>query len=327
MSLCQFTSKRGQNCQDAVLKNSEWCHRPSHYPSKRKYKEIVQELRKEWEVRTYSPDLFVRSNVPEDGWCFFHSFGRSILEMMKDDLNKIDPVRRAAHWKNSTDPILVFFRQDRLRGYFEGQMFEDVFTKELARSLHTIAMNWILDNLQNRHETTGELIIDLLLESHEMESIDEYKEQVGNLPALDDKKMLSHSNWGSVCEQYALSKHFKVNQVVFSPSRFSKAGKQFRSHVAKVVRRGLTRYMTMSRCEGEGGTSLLDGFLRMAEAGSESTALFWETLPDMLHKQTANELRRTVFHLLFILEDKDGDDMSHYNCLFLERDLLPKKMN
>lgn len=202
-----------------------------------------------------------------------------------------------------------------------------MFRKEMARALQTLGSEWILRNLNTKHEQTGELVQDLLLSSHELDSVDEYKEEIKNLPSIDDKNVLSQSNWGSVCEQYALAKHFKVNVMILSPVTFSLQGKVFRSRIAKVVRRNVTRLSPMSHCIPDGHTSELGNFLQMAEDSDDSMAvsLFWETLPDSLKAKTQNELMRTAYLVWFSDIDEDGDDVSHYNYLVLNPELLPKK--
>lgn len=331
-SKCQFRSKRGGVCQEKVLPYSQWCHREYHYPSKKKYKEIVQQIRENWKDKTFSPNLFVRLNVPEDGWCFYYSFGRSILKIMEDILGKIDPSERESYLQESKDPIFVFFRQDRFRHHFVEKKISDLtFTKEMASAIHTVASLWILDHLDEKHEQTGELIKDLLLESHDIDSIEEYKKGVENinnlsLISLTTDSSISYSNWGSVCEQYALAKHFKVNTIIFSPSRLSKDKKEFKPFIAKTIRKNV-RYQSISQCFGLKCSTELDNFLHMAEEGIEECQLFWHSLPESLYKQTINELQRTVFQLLFIRKDSDGDDLSHYNSLFLEPYFFSKKLN
>lgn len=327
--MCQFVSKRGVKCQDKKLAGSNWCHRKTHYPDSTTYKNVVSNLREQWKKTTFSTALFDMHIVPEDGWCFFYSFGYSILKMMRDSLAKYPPNERERVRKMSDDPIFRFFNRERFRAFFEGKISEIRFRKEMARALQTLGSEWILSHLDSKHELTGERVEDLLLASHELDSVEEYKEEILNLPAITESKVLGHSNWGSVCEQYALAKYFGVNVIVLCPVGFSKQGKTFRSRLARVVRRNVTRFSPMNHCislnsEGE---SELKSYLHMIEGdlSGDVISVFWQTLPDNLRDNILEELRRTVYLVWFSQEDEDGDDVSHYNYLLMSQDLLPKK--
>lgn len=319
---CSFVSKTGRVCNRTKLStSSSWCHIRSHYPNNETYDRIVGEIRKGWEYRTISPDLFTRMNVPEDGWCFFYSFGLSIYKMMKKMVLEADDVIET--WESS-EPIIEFFRHDIFKPFFKGEIDENTFMNHVVRKLHDLASRWILEHLDDEHDQTKESILQLLLDSHEIETLEEYKEEIQNLPQIDEEKSLSRSNWGSVCEQYALSKHFHVNTLIFSPSRFSKNRDTYRTYVAKVVRKGI-RYMMMSHSIGIKEESLINKFFTVMNDDSSDIETFWDIIPETLKEKLLEELSRTVFLLLFILQDTDGDDMSHYNVLFLDKGLLPKK--
>jgi hypothetical protein len=315
MSICQYITKTGKKCKNKTIPDSKWCHYKKHYPSSDLYTSIMSNIKNKWIDTTFNINLFNRKNVPEDGWCFFHSFGNSILNIYK---NKI----------KHTDPIFSFFNQKKFKLYFENKISKEEFDLEMAKSLHRIASNWILDNLEEKHEFTNELISDILLESHNLKSIEEYKNEIKNMYTI--KGGLNRNNWGSLCEQYALSKYFNVNIYVFSPTIMSSYKENFKTKISKTIRKNYTRYLPMNFCQSIGNMDDINNFLRMIDSDVycdrlEKCRLFWLMMDDECKKDIEETIERTVFLTLIIRVDKDGDDISHYNSLLLDNNLFIKK--
>lgn len=303
--LCNYKTKKGILCKNEKLKNSSFCYLKSHYPTNVEYKNTIDNLKKEWENDTYSIDLFTKHNVPEDGWCLYHSFGMVILNKF---LNKT----------NNTI-INSFFNNPIFSKYILNNNTNNIiFQKELRYRIYNISKKWLKDNLKNKHDQTNETIHDFILNTNNIDNINEYfSEESKN---VNIQKDLSEEYWGGICEQYALSKYFQVDLIVFFPSRYSflKNEKRYSTVISKVVRKNITRYKLSSCCFGNihSDNSDKSKILPLLKNNVYFNNILQDTKKDE-YNMFENTIENTVFLLLFILGD-NNNNISHYNYLILK---------
>lgn len=310
------------------MAGSDRCCRSTHHPSKQAFQQCIQPFRSKWIRETLSPDLFVRENAPKDGWCFFHCMGKLLFQLYLKRRLAL-PQNRSIQ-QQSPDPIIKFFAEVKELWILPENITDTscLSLKQetaIAKALQKVASTWVLDHLYDKHDVTGELLLEMLLDSHEIESLEEYQlevsemEKAGPPSEAKEEENLPEKNWGSVCEQYALAKHFGLNVWVLLPSRFSKSDTgQYQPMLARVVRKNVTRYMITSKSNGYSeDTSLLEDTIFSAIDGKDMLNLTCSGFPPEILTKVQTDRDNTIFLLLFLLEDSDGDDVSHYNSLQL----------
>jgi len=308
--ICDHVTKSGNKCKHPVLKNSTKCYLKSHHSSTGEYKRIINNLKREWINETYPVNLFSKFNVPDDGWCFFTSFGNVILHKFKKN--------------DANETIKSFFEQEDFKQYISKKDYENsVFLRLLSYKVYQIARSWLKNNINSLHSETKEPICDFIINMNDVDTIDEYFSEESKNIKLDED--LSEEFWGGVCEQYALSHYFDVDVVIFVPSRhsFSKEDKKYKIMLSKVVRKNTTRYKLSSCCYNESSRkkSVIMSFLRSLSDQDGNLSDFFQLLPSDVKKKIINDLRDTVFLLLFIIDD-DGDNLSHYNYLIFDDNII-----
>ena len=308
---CAHKMKRGA-CKNPVLKNSLFCYLKSHHSNKTAYYQAIETLKKEWISETYPIDLFTKHNAPEDGWCFYYSFGMAILNKF---INKTENIN-----------INSFFAKNDLKTYVEKKDFENKHFRELVTyKVYLIARKWLKDNINDVHDETKEAMCDFIVNMNDVDTVDEYFSEESTL--VDIKEELSEEYWGGVCEQYALSKYFKTDIIVFFPTRhsFSRKDKKFSTIISKVVRKNTTRYKLSSGCFGNTSCdkSTILSILQLASEYKNDRVEFFETLHKNLREKTTSDIDNTVFLLLFILDDNDNN-VSHYNYLLFKNNIYLK---
>lgn len=309
---CTHVSKKGIKCKHPALKNSKACYLKSHHGSKMDYKQAVDNLKRGWIEETYPIDLFSKFNVSEDGWCFYASFGMAILNRFKN--------------KTTNEKIKSFFNQSDFEPFVKSKDWDNQKFKELlAYKLFYKARSWLKNHLCDVHDETKESIHDFIINMNDVDTIDKYfSEDSDN---VDSKEELSEEHWGGVCEQYALSKYFEIDVIIFFPTRysFSREEKQYKLMISKVVRKNITRYK-LSSCCFNGTPSNKSTILSILKSASEhkiDTANFFQTLPDNLKEKIQTDLNNTIFLLLYILSDND-ENISHYNYLLFKENTYLK---
>ena len=223
-NICCFISKKGVKCQNKKIQNSKYCYLSSHYPTQKIYNETIFNIKKEWLNETYSTKLFLKTNVKNNGWCFYESFVLSLFEIYK---------------KTDNESINSFFKNIKNK-----KLDLDIYSKKLF----FISFKWLKKNLSKKHEDTKEDIKTFLINTKEIDDIDEYFDVKSVKDITDDGELLEEY-WGGVCEQYALYKIFNINIAVFIPTNFSfsRKEKKYKINIAKTVRKKSTRYK-LSNC-------------------------------------------------------------------------------
>lgn len=278
---CSHISKKMVKCQRKTILNSKFCYLKSHYSTANLYKKALVNMKENWIKETYPNELFVKTNVPEDGWCFFVSFGMSLLNIY----NK----------KTTNKKIIDFFKHFVTNKVINNKT---ILVEEIKYKLLTISRHWLFENLTTLHDVTKEPLNDFIMRTNNIETIDEYF----SLDNIENKEKLEEEKWGGICDQYSLSKYFEVNVISFLPTRysFSNTNKEYKIMLSKVVKKNITRYKLTNCC-----------FIN----NNESQIL------SILTKSNINDLpiNNTVILLLFILNDNDNDNdnISHYNYLTL----------
>jgi hypothetical protein len=336
---CQYHSKAGVRCPNHAMGSSKWCHLKRHHKNKSEYTDLVQQIQRAWLAKTISPRAFEQNlKAPRDGWCFFFSAARSLYHLFQFRLKGIPKERWATLYEETEDPILRYFLQEDLVPMWEseGKAVERIRSIKdmslIARHLQIVVSKWIVNHLSDKHYQSGESILDLLLHSHDISSVDEYLELFNE--ESKDLDELDETNWGAYCEQYALSQYFKVDLWVFTPYKFSLV--KDRPERAESVSRGQlngvdkTRLQLMSRSlhdpKKEGEAQFLEGLVHTYSKSIPDFVHVWEAASDTQKQQARDAWGRAVFCLLYLREDRDGDNISHYNALLLERYSIEARM-
>jgi len=307
--ICKHISKRGNECKYTSIGNSNYCYLKSHHPSSSEYKKVIDLLKKEWFMETCPIDIFSKFNVPDDGWCFFTSFGYSLLHKFRNN--------------TENETIKTFFNQNDFKEYISKKNWEDhTFIRLLSYKIYQASRTWLHENVNTLHTETKEPISDFIINTNDVDTLEEYfSEQSKDIKLEDD---LPEDFWGGVCEQYALSRYFNVDVIMFVPSTysFSKKDKQYKVMLSKKVIKGTTRYKISSCCYNESNhtKSMVSSFLGLLSSQEDNITEFFQLLPVEVKNKTQSDLNNTVFMLLFILDD-DGDNISHYNYLLFKDDI------
>ena len=271
--------KNGDLCNNKVLNKSKYCYNKLHHPNEKEYKKAIEHMKIDWINETYSIDKFKKHNVPTNGWCLFNSIAMSLVLMYDKTKNK-----KIKNFLNEFKP-------------FDSKEFNE----KICYKLFIISKKWLLDNINKFHKETNEPISDFIKSTCDIQDLNEYFVEIDYTQNLDNKY------WGGICEQYAISNYFEVNFIVFLPTMysFSKKEKEYKVEISKVVRKNLTRYKISNCCFSTTKDSYFFKY---------TNSLYIETLPKDL-EEIKNEINNTIFLVLFILKDKDNDDISHYNYL------------
>lgn len=319
--LCNYTKKNGTTCNNTVLKKSNFCYIKSHHNNINEYNKAIYEEKLDWVNQTYSIDLFLKYNVPKDGWCFYHSFGMAILDKF---INKTD-----------NEIINLFFNNKDFKIYIKNNDYGNKsFKEKLQYKLLLIAIKWLKENLNNVVDETKESIYDMVLDKKgikydntdikDKDFLDEYFNI--DHDKIDLTENLPELYWGHLCEYYALSKYFKIDLLIFNPMRYSisKNEKKYKIMISKIVQKNITRYgiwspfFSRTSCEN---SSILP-FLRKISDNKTDINIF-KSFSDKNQKKIINDLKNTIFLLSFI--SYDNDDEPHYNyLLFKENNYLKK---
>lgn len=304
--ICKHTTKKGIKCKNPVLKNSTSCYLKSHHSTVAEYKKAIKEAKTVWIRETYPVDLFSKHNASEDGWCFYHSFGMAILEKFKNKTKNVN--------------IKFFFNQEDFKEYVAKKDWENQqFREQLTHKVYLAARKWLKENVNSVHDETKEPISDFIINMNNVETLEEYFSEKSTM--VDIKENLSEEYWGGFCEQYALSKYFETDIIVFFPTRysFSRNDKQYKTMISKVIRKNTTRYKLSSGCFGSTSCekSIVLPILKSASEYKNNMVEFFNLLPDEIRKKTVIELNNTIFLLLFILDNNDNN-VSHYNYLLFK---------
>lgn len=301
---CSFVSKKGVKCKNNSLLESDFCYIKTHYLTLADYKKAVENLKKMWVAETYPILLFSKHNVSEDGWCFYNSFGMALLNIYNN--------------KTENKKIIEFFKEECFKSFMQNKNWNDKNFKEiLTYKLLIIAKKWLSEHLTDLHDETKETISDFITSSNNIDTIEEYL----SIENIDKKEKLEEENWGGVCEQYSLSKYFDTDVVVFIPTRhsFSSKEKEYKIIISQVVRKNTTRYKLSNCCLNNSKKSTVLSVLNSAKE-QDDMKYFVESLPDKLKETTKNDLNNTIFLLLLISTDSDGDNSSHYNYLLFNKE-------
>jgi hypothetical protein len=300
---CSFISKNDVKCKNKALHKSEFCYLKSHHLNETEYKKAIINMKSSWFKDTYPIELFKKHNVSEDGWCFFNSIGMSLIQIYNN--------------KTINNKIKSFFEQKDFEPF---KSDNPIFKEKLKYKLLTISKNWLLQNLNEIHTETKESIHDFIKSTYDIEDINEYF----LIDDIDLKEDLSRKYWGGSCEQYAISKYFNVNIIIFLPTMysFSNKNKEYKIMLSKVVRKNVTRYKISNCCFNNIvlDHSIVLQVLNTSNDNDIPLKLYWNTLPDNLKEKTQIEFNNTIFLLLFVSDDSNDEDnnTSHYNYLLYD---------
>jgi hypothetical protein len=303
---CSFISKNNVKCHHKALNKSKFCYLKSHHLNESEYKKAIFNMKSSWSKETYNVELFKKHNVSEDGWCFFNSIGMSLLHIYNKTITE----------KTITEKIKSFFEQ---KDFAPFNWESHTFKEKLKYKLLIISKNWLLQNLNEIHTETKETICDFIKSTYDIEDINEYF----LIDDIDIKEDLPHKYWGGSCEQYAISKYFDVNIIIFLPTMysFSKQEKEYKIMLSKVVRKNVSRYKISNCCFNNIilNNSMVLQVLNTSNDDEIPLKLYWDTLPENLKEKTQIEFNNTIFLLLFVSENsKDEDNTSHYNYLLYD---------
>lgn len=276
---CSYISKNGIKCNNLILKESKYCHLKTHYPNKKEYNDTISKIKKLWFDDTFDCKLFDKQNVRNNGWCFYDSVSLSLLNLYNNNTKNKD--------------VIYFFKKF------------DLNDKKISKILHLISeklffviIKWIKDNLKEVVDETKEKI-DSLVNSKDIENIKDYL-NVSSIDDIMDDNELKYEYWGGTFEKYVILKIFNLNIITFIPTNhiFDRKLKQYKIKISKNVRKNITRY------------KLTSSFVKSEK----------QTFLDSLNKIKDNIdkiSKETIFLLLYMLTDNDGDNLSHYNHLSL----------
>ena len=307
---CNHITMTGFKCNNPVLKNSTFCYLKSHHISIVKYKKAIAEEKLDWIRETYPVDFFFKHNTPNDGWCFYYSFGLAILEKFKN--------------KTNNNNINSFFNQEDFKVYIDKKDWENKqFKKQITIKVYLVSRKWLKENVNNVHDETKEQISDFIVDMNNFDTLDEYFSDESF--KVDINENLPEKYWGGVCEQYSLSKYFETDVIVFKITRhsFSKDEKKYKTMNSKVVRKDTTRYKLLSGCFGNTSCekSTVLQVLQSLSERKNNIEYFFNLLPDETRKKTIKDLNNTIFLLLFIL-NKSDNNISHYNYLAFKENII-----
>ena len=310
---CSSKTRNGTRCKNNISKKSNYCH--IHLPVISHDKII--DVKSNWLNDTFPVTLFSKKNVPEDGWCFFHSIGMSLLNIY----NKKTPNQK----------IQTFFNQEIFEPFVKKKNWNNKKFKELLlESLLDIFKIWVSENLHELFGDIGITIHDYIIYTFNFDKIDDY------FSIYDTNKNLPNKYWGGEIEPYIFSKCFEINIIVFTTLGYSIRDKKYnfmvkisQKNITENTKRNIKRNTKINttlyklwKCHFSNilpeKSMILEVFNNIKdndEKGEISSII--EILPDEVKEKTLCEFNNTIFLLVFNVEK----DTPHYNYLLLTENI------
>ena len=233
---CQHLKKSGVICGRKIIPGSTNCSLKSHHSDKEQYDFILKREINSFNTKTVDIDNYDIYDVLPDGSCLFRSIAQGLIPI-KDKIQNKEMFEKALEYNKRPST------KDEMRSSLPDWILNDATETGMARFLQKISVDWLCDHADEELiEGVGHKISDCVLETHELSNMVEYKSLYSIFAGDSDfimydsgkryksgprvgtpiyKREYIKDRWGSFPEQFALSKIFGVNIVVYVPRRFS----------------------------------------------------------------------------------------------------------
>ena len=236
---CEYIKRTGARCENNSLPGLKWCHLKTHHSDQTQYTATLEREVKLFNDKTVDPEKFDIFDVMPDGACLF----RAIAQGIAPNLTKLkgnDTLNTLMLYSNAVKSKITYYSKN----YSDDMLNADTETN-VAQYLQKVALEWLCANTDKEIvKGTGHTIKDSVLETHGLESIEEYRELYSIFAGDPDfitiktdkryktgvmagkpvfKREYIRNRWGAYPEQYAISQVFGVRIVVYVPRRYSTA--------------------------------------------------------------------------------------------------------
>lgn len=236
---CEYIKRTGMRCKNNTISGLKRCHLKTHHSDKNEYKVALEREIKLFEDKTEDPSDFDIYDVAPDGACLFRAIAQGISQNLKKlagshTLNKL--LLYCDEVSSKVTPYSKKYSKDMLNADTE---------TNVARYLQKIAVDWLCANADKEIvEGTGHTVKDSVLETHDLNSMEEYQDLYSIFAGDPDfvtiktdkryktgvmagqhvyKREYIGDRWGAYPEQYAISQILGVRIAVYVPRRYSSA--------------------------------------------------------------------------------------------------------
>lgn len=236
---CEYIKRTGSRCENNPIPGLKWCHLKTHHDDKEEYKATLEREIKLFDNKTVDPSDFDIYDIMPDGACLF----RAIAQGLAQKLTKLAG-------SNTLNKLLLYCNEvsSKITSYskhYSPKMLNADTETNVARYLQKVAVEWLCANAEKDIvKGTGHTIKDSVLETHELESMEEYQDLYSIFAGEPDfimvktdkryktgvmagqsvfKREYIGDRWGAYPEQYAISQIFGIRIVVYVPRRYSSA--------------------------------------------------------------------------------------------------------
>lgn len=236
---CEYIKRTGMRCENKPIPGLKWCHLKTHHDDQGEYKATLKREIKLFDDKTVDPSDFDIYDIMPDGACLF----RAIAQGLTQNLTKLtgsDTLNKLLLYCNEVSSKITPYSK-----HYSSTMLNADTETNVARYLQKVAVEWLCANADKEIvKGTGHTINDSVLETHELESMEEYQDLYSIFAGEPDfimfktdkmyktgvmagqpvyKKEFIGDRWGSYPEQYAISQIFGIRIVVYVPRRYSTA--------------------------------------------------------------------------------------------------------
>lgn len=217
VSTCAFVKINGETCQNNAVEDGDgYCHLDSHNAMMSEMNSKISEERKEFVDAYYGRTLDIADyhleDVLADDACLFRSLALGLFANIEDIKFSDEMKACLTHEETNLEEGFIHLSDET----------------DLARSLQDIARKWIIVNkAKNLESCGGETVEDIVKNTHELDTLEEYAELYSIFAGEINKTFNSKTGkmewiqprWGGFPEEVALSDMFEVDISIYVPRR------------------------------------------------------------------------------------------------------------
>lgn len=219
---CCFMFKTGNQCNKNCVKYSNKCYLKSHYKSEEEYKEVFENIKKNFEKQTIEIDKNNIIKTIPDGACMYYSISIFLIKNNKKIIKNNNKELYNEELQDIYNEIIIILELLNNNDY---ENKTDNFYK-ITHLIQKIAVKYLIINKDNNsilYKDFSYKYKQLVCDIHELSSFEEY-DKYFDIFAGDNDYIIDEDNgkkkeiperWGSNAELEALFLIFNINISIY----------------------------------------------------------------------------------------------------------------